>query len=336
MTDPCPAPEALARAVSGGAPEAMTEHVASCAACGLEWESAKRLRSLAGALPFDGPEPERVAAVRSRVVERAIAARRLAAARLALYPLLAVAAAAVFAIGLRGFARAPIRMEPAPRYHGTVVATPSAHWSRASAAPDEVVVLEAGTIHVEVTPLGPGERFRVRAGDGEVEVRGTAFDVDVEAGHLTRVAVDHGRVEVRGVGAPAAILGAGERWRAEEAKPHDVAQPPPSQSAEVPPAPVPVVSSSSHPKAAGPKAAESASPPVEAPAIAERTAVMPEPPPPAATRPASPTAPAAREAAPVPSQLTAAPASGGERDREEQRRERRDERRERHDQRRLR
>jgi FecR protein len=329
MTGDCPAPEALARAVSEGAPEEMTEHVASCEACGREWESAKRLRQLANELPFETLEPERVLAVRSRVVHATVSVRRFTVARSALYVALAAAAAAV-AIAIGGPVRAPIAEEPAPRYHGSVVAADGARWSRRSAAPDEVVDLFAGTIHVQVTPLGPGERFRIHAGDGEVEVRGTAFDVSVEAGHMTQVAVDHGRVEVRGAGAPQTVLGAGDPPIEDAEETRRLLNELASPQEPAPPASVPHRAPSPKP---APTESQSAATPE--PPIAERSVVVPPPvvpPSPPVVAPPSP-APVVPKTAPPPEPK---PASTDDRAREEDRRERREERRERQDSRRVR
>lgn len=83
------------------------------------------------------------------------------------------------------------------------------------AAPDEIVRLLDGALTVEVDPLGPRERFRVVTGDGEVEVRGTAFEVRAEQDQLRAVRVLHGRVVVRGAPLEGEVeLGPGQRWLA--------------------------------------------------------------------------------------------------------------------------
>src|SRR5207302_1565888 len=77
--------------------------------------------------------------------------------------------------------------------HGTILAQPGAEFIRLGQPPDEIVRLSQGTLTVEVSPLGAGERFRVITSDAEVEVRGTAFDVVAAADRLTAVRVHHGR-----------------------------------------------------------------------------------------------------------------------------------------------
>ena len=78
--------------------------------------------------------------------------------------------------------------------------------------------LTAGSVHADVAKLRAGERFVVRTLDGEVEVRGTSFDVTVVApspscggGTTTRVAVSEGVVVVRSAGVEDRV-GRGESW----------------------------------------------------------------------------------------------------------------------------
>jgi hypothetical protein len=276
------------------------------------------LRALARSLPSPAPGRAQVAKVRERVLAQAAIARRRDRLRSGAFAGLALAAGAVLAIGLRG----PSAEAPVVRYHGTITAPPSARFTRVSAAPDELVVLEAGTIHLEVSPLGQGERFRVRAGDGEVEVRGTAFDVTVDGGHMERVLVQHGRVEVRRPGAAGAVLGAGQHWAAVAAVvevPHD----------DVPPAaPPPAATTPVRRKSGGTRAPEPVPEPAHEPDVASRL-IVPSPAPsvvvpPRATVPND--SPRAADTARVPASS----------EHDEERRERRDERRERYDQRRLR
>jgi ferric-dicitrate binding protein FerR (iron transport regulator) len=82
--------------------------------------------------------------------------------------------------------------------------------------PVQIYELRAGTVHLHVAKLVAGERFLVRTGDAEVEVRGTEFDVDVREpceGTTTRVAVREGTVVVRHAGAETRVT-VGESWPA--------------------------------------------------------------------------------------------------------------------------
>jgi hypothetical protein len=285
-----------------------------------DYPNPEDLRALARALPSPAPGRAQVAKVRERVLAQATIARRRDRLRSGAFVGLALAAGAVLAIGLRG----PSVEGPVARYHGTITAWSGARFTRASAAPDELVVLQTGTIHVEVSRLSQGERFRVRAGDGEVEVRGTAFDVTVDDGHMERVAVEHGRVEVRRPGAAGAVLGAGQHWTMAQREGAVGMPPDDAPPAAAPPAAV----APTRRKSGVARAPEPVPEPAHEPDVASRLIVPPPSPsmvvPPRATAPND---------SPRAVDTTRVPASS---EHDEERRERRDERRERYDQRRLR
>jgi hypothetical protein len=349
MTPGCPTAEELSRALAHGSTTGLVEHIASCSRCSDEWDGALRLRALVRALPAPPPARGRALHVRARLVAEAPAARRRARVTsgvVAAFAALAAAALVVFAFGLR---RAAPRVAPdavGARYHGAVIAAVGARYARLSAAPDEVVLLESGTIHVEVSPLGTGERFRVRAADGEVEVRGTAFDVAVEGGHLNAVTVQHGRVEVRGAGAGGATLTAGERWHsAPAAAPTETAQNTGPMTGVHPRAHVGSMSSTARVPIAAPadtspmaSRASTGTPLEVVPSTSRETASSPAtipPVSPALNAPAKHEPPPASTAAPEMAPNAHTPARDA-RERDDERRDRRDERRERFDQRRVR
>jgi ferric-dicitrate binding protein FerR (iron transport regulator) len=89
-----------------------------------------------------------------------------------------------------------------------------------NAGPVERFFLSQGVLHAKVAKLGDGQRFVVRTPDAEVEVRGTAFRVEIVEpdatcanGARTRVSVSEGLVEVRGAGA-STYIHPGESWPA--------------------------------------------------------------------------------------------------------------------------
>ncbi|HET6332735.1 MAG TPA: FecR domain-containing protein [Polyangiales bacterium] len=88
------------------------------------------------------------------------------------------------------------------------------------------VALERGKVTFDVKPGGP-RRWIIDAGDSSVEVIGTRFSVERDRERVT-VAVDRGKVAVRGPGVPEGlqVLGQGERL---------IVAPPPS-AASAPPA----------------------------------------------------------------------------------------------------
>jgi TolA-binding protein len=88
-----------------------------------------------------------------------------------------------------------------------------------------VVTLTSGAIDVTRGPLAPGERFVVRTGDAEIDVRGTAFRVEADRNRIRGVVVAEGTLEVRYAGF-SAVIPSGGSWRATD--PPVAATPPPS------------------------------------------------------------------------------------------------------------
>ena len=109
---------------------------------------------------------------------------------------------------------------------GVVLSSQAGRWSQSRDAGVERVRLEDGSIRVHVRPQQPGERFLVTLPDGELEVRGTTFEVRVERGLTRQVSVDEGVVALRLNGKGELRLGAQEAWTA-----------PPALVAEAPAAP---------------------------------------------------------------------------------------------------
>ncbi len=142
--------------------------------------------------------------------------------------LAAVAAAVVVAAGLAASVRHTAAPEPAsdkraagdpdraPRYRAVVRPHVGARVQRVSAAPDEVVRVHEGVVDFDVAALLPGERFRVVLGDGEVEVRGTAFSVTVADDRLLAVRVHRGAVDVKAGQTAPLRLEPGQQWSAVE------------------------------------------------------------------------------------------------------------------------
>jgi hypothetical protein len=356
MTNPgCPSVEEFSRRITLGEAGPLAEHFASCHACGAEWDDAQRLRALVRELPTPSLEASAVSAVRERVLEGALEMERTRRRRRVLGSALAVAA--MVAVAALAPWRGRVGTGGAPQYHAVLTGGPSATFVRESGLPNEVVRLDEGTLHVEVEKLRAGERFVVHAGDGEVEVRGTAFDVTVLDGHLSSVHVERGRVEVRAASSSPAVLSIGEEWKA--APPRATPTPLPEIAPTPSPAPAAlspeVVEPSSeavHPRARGPAGTDvgqSKPPEPTSQVVAEPTPVpevvspMPAPaatappprtlPGPAKATPLSPVVPVAPPTSPA---ASPSPVPSDPHGRDDARRERRDERHERYDQRRLR
>ncbi len=192
---------------------AVRAHARACEQCAPQWSEIEALASLAAEVETPVASAERREEMRTRLLagmsQAAVPGRR---SRLRwVVPALAAAGAAVAVWWVS-------RSEPrvATEIHrARILDHGSASYLLASAQPDEIVRVVDGTLTFEVAPLSHGERFRVVAGDAEVEVVGTAFDITVADDRLVAVRVMHGIVEVRVAGEPARRLGAGEQWRRE-------------------------------------------------------------------------------------------------------------------------
>jgi TolA-binding protein len=230
----CPPGWKLTRSASSGAPDPEIEnHLAACATCAARSErhdalvaEARNLSAPAGMSEQSRAEisarllaapPRRVTLTkalprRSPVMTAAVAS---AAA--------ATIAVAIAALVVRDHAAspAPAASVPAPpaTSRASIRAIGDARFARVQPPPDEIVRLDDGRIELDVVPLARGERFRVATDNGEVEVRGTSFEVLAADRQLRAVSVSRGRVEVRSGGGGLAILDAGDRWEKEPAAP---------------------------------------------------------------------------------------------------------------------
>jgi TolA-binding protein len=245
MTSPgCPSEEELSVALGLDGDVRVARHVEGCASCRAMQASLREAIDHARQLPPGLPDPSRRDEVRASLLARGAAdpiypklpepprmGRRREAWRLGF----AAAAVAVVALAMR--AGPP----PPRRSHVSVRAGVGARYEL-SPPPWETVRLWEGTIDLEVDPLGLHDRVRVQVGDGEVEVRGTRFQVEAREDRLFSVTVAHGRVEVRPSGAAPTVLGAGGAWRA----PAAAALPVPAALApSLTPSPPPVVGETS-------------------------------------------------------------------------------------------
>ena len=148
------------------------------------------------------------------------------------------AAAVMVVVGLHRGKNVPLPVPSGEVSLGEVRPVGAAQFERVGKAPDEIVRLVAGRIHVEVAHLEPAQRFRVVTSDAVVEVRGTAFDVQASDARLQDVAVERGRVEVRTATHPPRVLREGSHWAVGESA---VAAPPAPATTPAPVAgPIPV------------------------------------------------------------------------------------------------
>jgi FecR-like protein len=116
-----------------------------------------------------------------------------------------------FAVGhKRAIVASVDNVESIVEVHGA----PRAVWSGQADREGERVNFSDGTAFFRVHPHAR-RRVIVQLPDGELEDRGTVFEVYVEQQHTRRISVTEGSVAVRLRGRSAFILGAGDTWKAE-------------------------------------------------------------------------------------------------------------------------
>ncbi len=225
----CPTSHELSCAFPEGASAALRKHMTECASCTLAWQDWTTLRELGQSLPTAIPNEERMARIQaqmraslgsapttptSRVAKRARAFKGEA-----LFAAMLACAVLVYtsqhnngrSTTERKAARGTTPLA-SPVQRGVVFPHGGAHFVRLGSQPDEIIRLIDGKVSVQVSPLLKGERFRVVTADGEVEVKGTAFDVSSAADRMLEVYVLHGLVEVRLRHGGSHWLRAGQRW----------------------------------------------------------------------------------------------------------------------------
>lgn len=219
ILDRHPSPIELSRAVSEGPSRKLAAHLQRCTTCAGTLAEWRDIDSLARELPSLRTSVER----RERALAAVLREERTASVPQRARPVwlwgsLAGAAVAALALIVGGSLLSspppPVELAQGPTHRGTIRPHAGARFTHESGVPDEVVRLHEGTISVDVDALRPGERFRVIVGDGEVEVRGTSFDVTAMGDSLAKVLVDHGVVEVRASSRQVVVLVDGESWEA--------------------------------------------------------------------------------------------------------------------------
>ncbi|MEO7036779.1 MAG: FecR family protein [Polyangiaceae bacterium] len=185
-------------------------HASMCAACSAELVRLREVREIISAAPTaERTELERrrarialLGAANQRLVERQTPSRKLRIWALA---------AAVPLLGLSGAALA--HYSSARAVSGfDVVNVAQADWSANKSGTTSRVTLRAGVASFHVEHVAADARFFVMLPDGEIEVRGTRFVVDVAGGRTRSVLVTEGVVALRVAGAEH-VLHPGEQWQ---------------------------------------------------------------------------------------------------------------------------
>jgi hypothetical protein len=233
-------------------------HLRACRACAELRADSERVRDLARRIETEAPDALRLRRLRRRILDDVALDRRDApSSRRGAWIALGAAALLLVAGAARGKGHRPApapsslhattpsengaaaspaspveAAPPAPRWAGTLTPSEGSRWSRSREAEVERIQLEAGSLSIHVRPQQPGERFLVVLPDGDLEVRGTTFDVSVKGARTTAVHVTEGVVELRIAGNPMRRLEAGGTWSPlAPASPSASASPSPGSSA---------------------------------------------------------------------------------------------------------
>jgi hypothetical protein len=188
----------------------LERHLATCASCRALRAGLAALRaeaSRAAELPLDRLSQPRARTALLQRAARPGPAHAFAWARLA--PFLAVLAAA---LGVGALRRPHPQRAGAPHPLAHVEANRGAAWSREASASAESIRLSDGVIRVTVPHQHRGHRFLVLLPDGQIEVRGTRFEVEVRDRHTTRLDVAEGLVALRLGARTEQLLAAGSHW----------------------------------------------------------------------------------------------------------------------------
>ena len=254
--------------------ESFERHLATCQDCTREVRALAELEDLAGRVPMQSTSALERRRLRNEILRRAneLSVReqprtpgvRFVAAAAALVLL----AAALFvwlrlplsASGLRsgiaqrrshaGSAVQARPQEPRPPRPTPPIfqlqASKDAEWRSLEQGRTLRIAASRGRFELSVHPLHADQRFLLDLPDGELEVKGTRFVVQIDGARTRSVHVSEGRVVVRLRGHAPLTLGAGEAWSASpsvaSAKFVDRPQPavelqPPQASADAGPAP---------------------------------------------------------------------------------------------------
>jgi hypothetical protein len=202
---------------------AFERHVRSCASCRHEKAALEELRELTRQLPAPKQGELDNRRLRARILRDAMSPPPTQA-RPILWSGVAASALGLALVVVLHVGRPAHDARPA--FGGVVSSAPDARWTQTREGPVERVTVADGDVKLRVRKQAPGERFVVNVPDGEVEVRGTTFELSVHDGRTVSVHVDDGVVNVRIHGET--VVSAGGTWYPPIAAP---AQPDPLASA---------------------------------------------------------------------------------------------------------
>ncbi|HKY39139.1 MAG TPA: tetratricopeptide repeat protein [Polyangiaceae bacterium] len=246
-------------------------HLGTCEDCRQERAALLRLQSLAERLPTATSTPLRRRALQQQLLSRANALlvgsaeptewRRWGALALACVVL-------VLLLGVGSFWAWSAHTTPTAvtKPHFELSTTPGTRFRVVESGATTRLACDDGKLEVSVHKLLPGQRFIINLPDGELEVRGTRFVLEVAQQRTRRLSVSEGTVELHFQGKPKLLVGAGEAWsklQSAELSPAPSAAPVVAKPAEE--TPPPVDDATSHARPPRPTAARAAAPRQPAP-----------------------------------------------------------------------
>jgi TolA-binding protein len=207
----------LDRRLSAADRAAFERHAPTCGDCSREHRELARLRELGQRLTAADATPLSRKRQRNELLRRAhessVSVHRVpsgsAAPRLAWLALPGAVLLLAAVLSLRAGSHGVVG---APKFETR--AAPSAVWATPGKGPQTRLLLSDGSLQVAVQKLEAGQSFVVTLPDGELEVRGTRFVVEVTPPRTERVAVSEGSVALRIRGQLELLLRAGDTWNA--------------------------------------------------------------------------------------------------------------------------
>jgi TolA-binding protein len=200
-------------------------HATTCSACAGELRALALLREVGVALPAQTSSDLERRRLRGELLRRAnelaLLAQRRRWPRITAAAGMACAAAAVLvalALPVAPTQRAPV-VQPAsavPTFR--ITSSPGAEWQMLERSATLRLRARHGRLELGVDTLRAGQRFLVELPDGQVEVKGTRFSIDVADGRTREVRVHEGRVALRLRGHAPRMLRAGDAWSGEPAE----------------------------------------------------------------------------------------------------------------------
>jgi TolA-binding protein len=190
-------------------------HAATCDACSEQLRMLARVSKAMRELPQYRSQAIDRRRQRIALIQRANeqlmrgSSRRLG---ISVFAAVGVCALVLALVGTRWETRRGWTVAPVHTPSFEVVEVGNATWTTSAVRRTVRVALSVGTAAIHVEHLTYDQRFFVELPDGELEVRGTRFQLNVADHRTTRVEVSEGVVVLRLVGRPEIVLTAGQQW----------------------------------------------------------------------------------------------------------------------------